>query len=757
MPDLCPSSVRARRLVSLFRPLAGIALRALAPLLAAALVCVFPAWAEDGKREPWQALIEEHQTTPERLIAVDKSRQQLSLFERRSPLKLTRLFVCTTGQSTGDKEREGDLKTPEGVYFVVQRIGSGLEFLKYGTEAYTLNYPNPVDRLRKKTGYGIWIHGRGEPLAPLQTQGCVSMNNEDLASIGSVLQPGTPVALTESFALSQGNNSQDAAAISLLERKTQAWAKAWGQRSTSMFDFYDKQAYGLAQGESFSRFQAQKERLFKQLPWINNAIRDIRVLRGPGYWVTWFYQDYKAPNLSTSGVRRLYWVPDAKGEFKIVGMEWAPGMSSGTLLASAEPALPPIEAQPRTEEQILPRPGAGGTEPAQTGRSADSSAGAALVAQAGNAPAGSSQSLPPAGGDSGGLTASAASRVDAPAAEKRAFADHVEDPRLGKMAEPPQAARLMAERRAKAARAEASAPASSPASAPVASSGPAPASAAQQGLTLPPALPSQGLAASGRPGGARDSAPVAPAPAAPGLTAPAEAASVPASSASVPAAPDQGGAGKSGESALLASAPPPSRLPAESGPAAPNQKDGGQSQDRTGKEGPADAPLGAGLPASGGSPDIEAGPAGGIAELSGGGSGKAAKTPAADASPSAEDIAGLLSSRTEAWRAAWESGNLDDYMAFYAPQAKQGSRGSAEAIRKHKLGLWDKAAPASLTLEDMRINVQGSTVTVAMRQEYADSNGGGDRGLKTLIFENINGQWLITQEKWSALPDETGH
>ena len=287
MPDRCLSFIRGGRFRPGVHPVAGAMLRALLPLLAVA-VLVVPARAEEGGREPWQTIIEEHHATPERLIAVDKSRQQLSLFERRSPLKLTRLFTCTTGQAVGDKEREGDLKTPEGVYFVVQRIGTGLEYLKYGTEAYTLNYPNPVDRLRKKTGYGIWIHGRGEPLAPLQTQGCVSMNNEDLAAIGGVLAPGTPVALTESFSQNQGKNSREAATASLLEKKSQAWAKAWGQRSASLFDFYDKQAYSIAQGEAFSRFQAQKERLFKQLPWINNSIRDIRVLQGPGYLVTWF-------------------------------------------------------------------------------------------------------------------------------------------------------------------------------------------------------------------------------------------------------------------------------------------------------------------------------------------------------------------------------------------------------------------------------------------------------------------------------------
>ena len=289
---------------------------------------------------PWQTVISGHAASPPYLIVVDKSRQQLFFFERRSPLSLSRMFFCTTGQAVGDKEIQGDLKTPEGVYFVVQRIGSGLDYVKYGNEAYTLNYPNPVDRLRRKTGYGIWIHGRGEPLIPLQTEGCVSMDNGDLTIIGRLLTPGTPVTLTESFAFTPREDKEQAATADILRQKVRDWAGAWSARSQAYFDFYDKQAYTLAQGESFSAFQTQKERLFKQLPWIRTSVEDIQALHGPGYWVTWFYQDYQAPNLSTRGVRRLYWGKDSKGEFRILGMEWLPGMHTSTLLASSGPLLP---------------------------------------------------------------------------------------------------------------------------------------------------------------------------------------------------------------------------------------------------------------------------------------------------------------------------------------------------------------------------------------------------------------------------------
>lgn len=46
------------------------------------------------------------------------------------------------------------------------KIASGLDFKEYGGIAYTLNYPNPVDKLRGKTGHGIWIHSKGLGIEP---------------------------------------------------------------------------------------------------------------------------------------------------------------------------------------------------------------------------------------------------------------------------------------------------------------------------------------------------------------------------------------------------------------------------------------------------------------------------------------------------------------------------------------------------------------------------------------------------------------
>ena len=617
----------------------------------------------------WKALIHEHPATPELLIAVDKARQQLAVFERRSPLRLTRNFICTTGQMPGDKETEGDLKTPEGIYFVVQRIGSGLEYLKYGTEAYTLNYPNPMDRLRGKTGYGIWIHGRGEPLAPLQTQGCVSLNNEDLAAMGTQLSPGTPVALTGSFLHVVDSGGSDLATVQALEKKVYAWAKAWGQRSRTMFDFYDKEAYSLAQGEPFSRFQGQKERLFRFLPWIKNNIRDVRVLQGPGYWVTWFYQDYQAPNLTTSGVRRLYWGQNAEGEFKILGMEWAPGMTTGTLLASADPALPPIEAQPRTEGQ-QPAPAAP-SEIVQPDLPESSSALVSTLPESGEV------SAPPS------VKPVPQPSVQEPGAspkEHGPFADHVEDPAYGKMAEPPNAAQMIAALQTKNPEPEkrSGVPAVSP-------------------LNLPPALPSQGLAVS---------------------------------TASV----------STGEGALLlASAPRPGVSP-KFGPVVSQTL----PENRVSNPVPQEAPL----------PEIDE-------PLSGSVQPSQAKRETYDTVPPPEDnpeeIKIAIAEQIEVWRDAWEAGNLDAYAACYAPKARQGSRFGVQSIVTHKRTLWKNTTPVRVVLQLQTIEAGASEATVVMKQEYVDSSGNGDTGMKRLTLKKSGGRWLVTQEIWSPLPDEANN
>lgn len=131
------------------------------------------------------------------LILVDKGKKEFFYLEKKGE-KIIRLhYPSIHGEIEGDKQIEGDLKTPEGVYFVRGKIQVPLDFAMYGNHAYALNYPNPIDRLRGKTGSGIWIHSKGDPIKGQFTQGCVAIDLANIKALDEYLKPGTPVIIAQ--------------------------------------------------------------------------------------------------------------------------------------------------------------------------------------------------------------------------------------------------------------------------------------------------------------------------------------------------------------------------------------------------------------------------------------------------------------------------------------------------------------------------------------------------------------------------------
>ena len=707
---------------------------------------------------PWQPAILDHRAVPGKLIAVDKSAQKLFLLERRSPLAQARQFTCSTGKKTGDKVVEGDLKTPEGIYFIVQHINSGLDFVKYGNEAYTLNYPNPVDKIRQKTGYGIWIHGRGEPIVPLQTEGCVAMINEDLAHMGSVFYPGMPVALTESFSIRKApEGAAEVEAVTALEETVRQWANAWASRSESFFDFYDQKAYAVAQGEPFARFKRQKEHLFKKLPWIRVEIGDIHVLAGPGYWVTWFHQEYSAPNLSSTGVRRLYWQRNKKGNFTILGMEWVPGINTSTLLASAESALPPLEASPDTEneksvEQNIAVATSGETKTdslaekaeLQTVATTTNNGNAVLVASA------EKTTKPPAEKaelqtvaeitDTGNavLVASAEKTTKTPDVKQG------EEPTGGTMPEPLLAPLVLMfngtgkipkgewtgtmptpEKKKKATETE-KAPSAQDSdktkqtNEPISSTGENSPALELLAATLEKAAKA-----------------VASTPGKPATLAANSAGTYPL------AAPAQPADNKPDENAKAGQKAPHSPIverPTENAPSSTvAQGDSAStapaSPDKEGETPPDTSRVAV---VFGERTPAKAAPDSGTRE-----------TAAQDTAATVMEITGQILQ----WAQAWQAADLEAYASFYDNDAVQGNRLSRKAIQGHKEVLWQRSKPSKVGLNDLQVTVNGDAATVRMRQEYGSESGVSDTGYKTLELKKMKGKWMISREDWKAQPD----
>lgn len=136
---------------------------------------------------------------------VDASQSRLYWFENRkqshgsTQLQLVKEAYVSVGSHGVGKAREGDGKTPTGVYFIQKNLPGETLPDFFGAGALTLNYPNAVDLMNKKTGSGIWLHGTPSTQyarAPESTDGCVVLSNPDIKQLLNL--PGlrmTPVVI----------------------------------------------------------------------------------------------------------------------------------------------------------------------------------------------------------------------------------------------------------------------------------------------------------------------------------------------------------------------------------------------------------------------------------------------------------------------------------------------------------------------------------------------------------------------------------
>ena len=137
-------------------------------------------------------------------IAVDTSKARLYVFANTgSGLKLVADYYASIGKQGVGKEAEGDRRTPLGVYHVTSNLDVKSLSSFYGSGGLVINYPNPYDVHRGKTGGGIWLHGTPAEQfarAPKTTDGCVVLANPDLQQLLNLVEiRSTPVVIASSL------------------------------------------------------------------------------------------------------------------------------------------------------------------------------------------------------------------------------------------------------------------------------------------------------------------------------------------------------------------------------------------------------------------------------------------------------------------------------------------------------------------------------------------------------------------------------
>ncbi|MCG2717168.1 MAG: L,D-transpeptidase family protein [Candidatus Marinimicrobia bacterium] len=124
------------------------------------------------------------------VLLADKARQMLLVLTSKDPgtIQVLDTFRITTGKVDGNKAKESDQKTPEGIYDIINFIPGSQLTDKYGPIAFVLNYPNLIDKIQNHNGSNIWIHGKDEEIIDRQTEGCISLENGNLLELSNFIQ-----------------------------------------------------------------------------------------------------------------------------------------------------------------------------------------------------------------------------------------------------------------------------------------------------------------------------------------------------------------------------------------------------------------------------------------------------------------------------------------------------------------------------------------------------------------------------------------
>ncbi len=167
------------------------------------------------------------------VVAVDLEQSRLYLInnDQNGPRVINQHYAGS-GRGGYGKQLEGDLRTPTGIYQVTHfRSDDSLPPL-YGSGALTLDYPNPMDRLQRRTGSGIWLHGvppDNLSRAPRSSEGCVVMPNDMLTQLQrSVDLKHTLVVLSGhlDWTTAQDLSPNRDSYLKLFERYQHAWKAA---------------------------------------------------------------------------------------------------------------------------------------------------------------------------------------------------------------------------------------------------------------------------------------------------------------------------------------------------------------------------------------------------------------------------------------------------------------------------------------------------------------------------------------------------
>ena len=291
-------------------------------LRAEALARLHALRAKPGKERLPRHLLQ-FQSEQKNALVVDSKRSRLYVYENVGGRpRFVADYYVTLGKQGIAKMREGDQKTPLGVYHVTANLPRKKLTDFYGSGAFPINYPNEWDRRQGRNGHGIWLHGTPPDTyvrPPRASDGCIVLSNADLEMLGQELQVGlTAVIITDEIEWLSAEAHE--AERKGLAQAMEAWRADWESLNTERYLKHYSSRFQSAD-QNYAAWAAHKRKVNGGKSWVKIGISKVSMFRNPGkdkddFVVVSFDQTYKSSNLNNTMRKRQYWIRDG-GLWKI--------------------------------------------------------------------------------------------------------------------------------------------------------------------------------------------------------------------------------------------------------------------------------------------------------------------------------------------------------------------------------------------------------------------------------------------------------
>jgi len=234
-------------------------------------------------------------------------------------------YACVIGKAAGRKRRPGDLRTPEGVYFLEDRMTDAELAPRYGVLAYPTDYPNSFDRLAGRRGAGIWLHGTDDPgrlTLRDDSRGCIVLANEDLLALSRAIRPGrTPVVVVT--AIQWVGPEAAAERADRVNQWLDGWRREWEEGDLAAYRArYGAEFFRLARTRP-STWLRRKQEYLREEGRRQIEFAGVTILRSGDQLVVVCGQTYRSPRHNDTGIKRIYLAADGPA-YHIVDEKWLP-------------------------------------------------------------------------------------------------------------------------------------------------------------------------------------------------------------------------------------------------------------------------------------------------------------------------------------------------------------------------------------------------------------------------------------------------